>query len=252
MWTHSLAKGTSNYHALYTPYSPLIQDVKTLKLTTRSTPITSTDVPPSEVPQFVCPLNLKEMNGVQPFVYVRPCGCVFSQSGLRTLLGPNPPSREIPSSEESNGDSADRGELDVCPQCATKFSLTSDVMTINPSEDEGQRMRATMELHRSRQPAKSKTKKRKAGTDAVVEEPTAVSKKKKSILAGHSPSPVPGSNPTISTASRALTNSLAAEEAKRKFNMSDAVKSLYRSKDAPPKKETFTTMGTFTRVGGYL
>lgn len=230
---------------------PLIQDVKTLKLTARSTPVTSTDVPPSEVPQFVCPLNLKEMNGVQPFVYIRPCGCVFSQSALRTLLSPNPSTREISNSEESNGDSADKEELDVCPQCATKFSQTSDVMTINPSEDEEQRMRAAMELRRSREPPKSKTKKRKAAADTVAEE-AAVSKKKKSSSAVHSPSPVPSLNPTISAASRALTNSLAAEETKRKANMSDAVKSLYRGKNEPPRKETFTTMGTFTRVSGRL
>lgn len=190
------------------------------------------------------------MNGVQPFVYIRTCGCVFSQSALRTLLGPNPPLREASGAEESNGDPADKGELDVCPQCATKFSQSSDLMTINPSEDEEQRMRATMELRRSREPVKSKTKKRKVGTETVVEEAeAAVSKKKKSSPAD-SASPVPSLNPTISAASRALTNSLAAEEAKRKANMSDAVKSLYRGKNDPPRKETFTTMGTFTRVSG--
>ena len=230
---------------------PLIQDVKTLKLTARLTPVTSTDLPPSEVPQFVCPLNLKEMNGVQPFVYIRTCGCVFSQSALRTILGPNPSTREISSREESNGDSAHKEELDVCPQCATKFSQTSDVMTINPSEDEEERMHAAMELRRSREPPKLKTKKRKAGTDAVAEE-AAVSKKNKSSPAGHPPSPAPTLNPTISAASRALTNSLAAEEIKRKANMSDAVKSLYRGKNEPPRKETFTTMGTFTRVSDRL
>jgi hypothetical protein len=223
-----------------------LKDIKTLKLTARSTPVTSTDVPPGEVPQFVCPLNLKEMNGVQPFVYLRSCGCVFSQSALRTLLPSSTPTKEISSGEESNGNSPAKEELDVCPQCATKFSQTSDIMTINPSEDEEQRMRAGMELRRSREPAKPKTKKRKAGTDVVAEE-DAVSKKKKSSPAGHSPSPALSLNPTMSAASRALTNSLAVEETKRKANMSDAVKSLYRAKDEPPRKETFTTMGTFTR-----
>jgi hypothetical protein len=41
---------------------------------------------------------------------------------------------------------------------------------------------------------------------------------------------------------------LALEEAKRKAGMSDVVKSLYGSKDAPQRKETFMTRGTFTRV----
>jgi len=191
------------------------------------------------------------MNGVQPFVYIRSCGCVFSQSGLRTLLGQNPPTREKSGSEDSNVDSVDKEELDVCPQCATKFSQTSDVMTINPSEVEEQCMRAAMELCRSREPPKLKTKKRKAGTDAIAEE-TAISKKKKSSPAGHTPSPAPSLNPTISAASRALVESLATEEAKRKANMSDAVRSLYHGKNNPPRKETFTTMGTFTRASGHL
>lgn len=229
------------------PYLSLTQDIKTLKLTTRSTSGTPSDVRPGDASRFVCPLNQKEMNGAQPFVYIRSCGCVFSQSALREVLGPNPPPRDTSSSEESNGDSADKDVLHVCPQCATKFSPTSDIMTINPSEEEAQRMRAAMELRRSCEPAKSKTKKRKACVETVVEEITA-SKKKKSSPPTHSSSSAPSLNPTISTASRTLTNSLAAEEAKRKANMSDAVKSLYRGKNDPPRKETFTTMGTFTRV----
>ncbi|KAG6373230.1 DUF602-domain-containing protein [Boletus reticuloceps] len=223
-----------------------LKDIKTLKLTARPTPPTSADVPPSEVPQFVCPLNFKEMNGVQPFVSLRSCGCVLSQSALRELLFPNPPTREISNSEESNGDSADKEQLDVCPQCATKFSQKSDIQMINPSEEEEQRMRAAMDIRRSREPAKPKMKKRKVATDTVVDEATA-SKRKKSSPAGNSPSPAPSLNPTISTASRALTHSLVAEGVKRKANMSDAVKSLYRGKGDPPRKETFTTMGTFTR-----
>ncbi|KAF8139607.1 DUF602-domain-containing protein [Boletus edulis] len=210
-----------------------LKDIKTLKLTARPTPPTSADVP-SEVPQFVCPLNFKEMNGVQPFVYLRSCGC---------LLVPNPPTREISNSEESNGDSADKEQLDVCPHCATKFSQKSDIQMINPSEEEEQRMRAAMEIRRSREPAKPKMKKRKVATDTVVDEAIA-SKRKKSSPAGNSPSPAPSLNPTISTASRALTHSLVAEGVKRKANMSDAVKSLYRGKGDPPRKETFTTMGT--------
>lgn len=115
-------------------------------------------------------------------------------------------------------------------------------------------MREAMELRPSREPVKSKTKKRKARADAIIDEATAAPKKKRSSppLTGNSASPAPGLNPTISTASRALTSSLAAEEAKRKANMSDAVKSLYRGKGDPPRKETFTTMGTFTRVSHQL
>ncbi|KAF9235748.1 Rtf2 RING-finger-domain-containing protein [Melanogaster broomeanus] len=222
-----------------------LKDVKTLKLTARSTPASPSDA--LGVVQFVCPLNVKEMNGTQPFVYIRSCGCVFSQSGLRTVLGTPPPTRETSSSEESNGAPASKEELEVCPQCATKFSRSSDILIINPSEEEEERMWVDMELRRSREPAKVKTKKRKAGVEGIVEEAPVAPKKKKGSPAGHSSSPAPGLNPTASAASRALSNTLAAEEVKRKTNMSDAVKSLYRGKNDPPRKETFTTMGTFTR-----
>ncbi|KIJ58766.1 hypothetical protein HYDPIDRAFT_33835 [Hydnomerulius pinastri MD-312] len=222
-----------------------LKDVKTLKLTARSTPppAAASDASATEVAQFVCPLNLKEMNGAQPFVYILSCACVFSQAGLRTVLGPAPSSKEKSSGEESGGNSADNEQLDVCPQCATKFSRSSDILTINPSVEEEERMHMAMELRRSKEPVKSKAKKRKAD----AEENSSGSKKKKGSQTVPSPSPAPALNSTISATSRALSSSLAAEEAKRKAGMSDAVKSLYRGKDDAPRKETFMTMGTFTR-----
>ncbi|KAG1829984.1 Rtf2 RING-finger-domain-containing protein [Suillus variegatus] len=209
-----------------------LKDIKVLKLTQISPP-----PPPdlsADVAKFVCPLTFKEMNGGQPFVYILTCGCVFSQSGLRTVLGSSP----------SNGNTAADEQLEVCPQCATKFSRSSDIFTINPPLEEEERMYAAMELRRSLEPVK-KSKKRKAGADAVADE--VGTKKKKASPEGHTSSPAPGSNPKISAASRSLAQSLAVEEAKRKAGMSDAVKSLYRDKNDAPRKETFMTMGTFTR-----
>lgn len=100
-------------------------------------------------------------------------------------------------------------------------------------------MRTNMLKRRAAEPTKTKGKKRKAAADA--EQP---STKKKAT--------VNPSNASISSATRAVTASLAEEETKRKANMSDAVKSLYTSKDGPKRKETFMTMGTFTRVRGTL
>jgi hypothetical protein len=190
----------------------------------------------------VCPLTFKEMNGGQPFVYILSCGCVFSQSGLRTVLGSSSSHNGNEATIEENSDTKDE-QLEVCPQCATKFSKSSDTLMLNPSLEEEERMRAAMVLRRSREPAK-KSKKRKAG--AEIDEAT--TKKKKGSPEGHSPSPAPGLNPKISAASRSLADSLAAEEVKRRAGMSDAVKSLYRGKNDAPRKETFMTMGTFTRV----
>ncbi|KAJ2989273.1 hypothetical protein NUW54_g8839 [Trametes sanguinea] len=65
-----------------------LKDVKTLKLTPNpaKTPpsANSSESSPDRAP-FVCPLNFKEMNGSQPFVYLSTCGCVFSQAGLKAL-----------------------------------------------------------------------------------------------------------------------------------------------------------------------
>ena len=49
------------------------------------------------------------------------------------------------------------------------------------------------------------------------------------------------------TSSKVIASELAMEEANRKAAMSDALKSLY-GEGKPKKKETFMTMGTFTRV----
>ena len=96
-------------------------------------------------------------------------------------------------------------------------------------------MHANMMKRRAAEPTKTKGKKRKAVADA--EQPSV----KKKATAN-------SSNASISSATRAVAASLAEEETKRKANMSDAVKSLYTSKDGPKRKETFMTMGTFTRV----
>ncbi|KAI0717493.1 Rtf2 RING-finger-domain-containing protein [Cerioporus squamosus] len=195
-----------------------MKDLKTLKLTpnTSKASASTSDSAPDRAP-FVCPLNLKEMNGAQPFVYLQTCGCVFSQAGLRTVAG-------TPSSKSPKTDEGDKGKdtasLELCPQCGAKYDRTSDILLLNP-------------------PPEGKGKKRKAAAaagDAAAEPPA-----KKHAAA------LPTTNPSIAAASRAVAQDLAKEEAKRKAAMSDAVKSLYASKDGPKKKETFMTMGTFTR-----
>jgi hypothetical protein len=203
-----------------------VQDVKTLKLTPnpapRSEAIDAATISMDRAP-FVCPLTLKEMNGVQPFVYISACGCVLSQAGLKTLTA------------TKDKDSSD--QLDLCPQCQTKFSGKDGVVVLNPSDDEEERLKDIMRIQRAAEPVKSKkSKKRKAESS---EEEDAKSKKRATAA--------PSMNPSITTASKAVMSSLAMEEAKRKSGMSEAVKSLY-GEGRPQVKETFMTKGTFTRV----
>ncbi|KAJ3483564.1 hypothetical protein NLI96_g6236 [Meripilus lineatus] len=209
-----------------------LKDVKTLKLTHNPVKSSSSGDGQRDVARFVCPLNLKEMNGSQPFVYIWTCGCVFSQAGLRVV------SKTPPSSPEQK-------EFEMCPQCGAKYGRDEDVLVLNPQPEEEEKMILAMGRRRAAEPAKSKSKgnkKRKAAAQADEEDVPAAKKKHNG-----SASPAPLMNPTIAAASRAVVNSLAEEEAKRKAGMSEAVKSLYHPKDGVKKKETFMTMGTFTR-----
>ncbi|KAJ7572589.1 DUF602-domain-containing protein [Mycena floridula] len=196
-----------------------LKDVKTLKLTPNPAPQTSDDS--TDRAMFICPLSLKEMNGGQPFVYLSTCGCVFSHAGLRTVTRAAEGSKTEDSEEP----------LDLCPHCAKKFSLKSDVVALNPSSEEEDNIRMALLQKRLAEPTK-KSKRKRDKKEAEDEEPS----KKRAA---------PTATSNITAASRAVISSLAMEEAKRKANMSDAVKSLYGNGEV--RKETFMTMNTFTR-----
>ena len=200
------------------------------------------------------------MTGVVPFVYLSTCGCVFSQAGLKAVSTRTPPfekgkdkdqdqdkDKDQPASGEEGG-----AQLDVCPQCAKKFDRLEDVRILNPGPEEEERMRETMERRRASAPANNRGKSRKrkdaGGTPGGLEAVQPPGKKKKGGSGSGTASPAPTT--TAPAASRAVASSLAMEEAKRKSQMSDAVKSLYHPKDGKVRKETFMTMGTFTRVSG--
>ena len=244
MWPYSIAEGSPfSYVSLIPSNNICLQDVKTLTLAPNPAPVSEKTSESTELPQFACPLTMKEMNGAQPFVYLQPCGCVFSQAGLKTVAGSGSSSpKEGEVEEEATGTGK---QLDVCPQCATKYDKSSDVLLLNPSPADEERMFIAMTLRRAAEPTK-KSKKRKGGPSDSTSDPTAPPlKSKKPNINGNGGQP--HTNPSISAASRAVVSSLAMEEAKRKAGMSEAVKSLY-TKEGEKRKETFMTMGTFTRV----
>jgi len=214
-----------------------LKDVKTLKLTPNPSPALaeSAGVAALNHAQFICPLNLKEMNGSQPFVYIATCGCVFTQSGLKTVSKVStttpPPEKEKDKGEDSSSN-GEKVNLELCPQCGAKFSRKNDVRIINPGPEDSARMREEMERRRLAEPVKSKKSKKRKAEES--EQPPA----KKQVL--------PNLNPSVSATSRAVASEIAMEEAKRKATMTDTVKSLY-GEGVPKRKETFMTMGTFTR-----
>ncbi|KAJ7470436.1 DUF602-domain-containing protein [Mycena latifolia] len=187
-----------------------LKDVKTLTLTPNPAPILPA-TEPSERLQFVCPLTLKEMNGVMPFVYLRPCGCVFAVAGLAAVRSTPP-----------EGQTEDK---DTCPQCATKYSHALDCIPLNPAPEEEERLRDRLAAQRLLEPVK-KSKKRKAAaaTDTAAEPPA-----KKAAIAG----------PSIATASNSLRSTLALEEAKRKAGMSEAVRALVHRKGHGQERDVY-------------
>jgi hypothetical protein len=155
----------------------------------------------------------------------------------------------------TDGDGSEE-ERNLCPQCGAKFVI-ANIRTINPSEDEEEKMQAAMEAARAAETSsKPKGKKRKADKSGSSSDPAPSApavdgtnppaKKSKSTPSATEPTVALGAS-TIAGASRALAASLALEEAKRKKGMSEAVKSLYATKDNG-RKETWATKGTFTRV----
>jgi len=221
-----------------------LKDVKTLTLTPNSTPKSGSLDSSVDRGSFVCPLNFKEMTGVVPFVYLSTCGCVFSQAGLKAVSPSTPPS-EKGKEKVANGEAEpSERQLDVCPQCAKKYDRAEDVRMLNPGPEEEERMQSVMDSRRrAAASAKGKVKKRKAvgvTPDGAEGEQPAEKKKSGSRSGSATPS-------MMGAASRAVASSLAMEEAKRKGQMSEAVKSLYKPKDGKGRKETFMTFGTFTR-----
>ncbi|KAG9045336.1 hypothetical protein FS837_006468 [Tulasnella sp. UAMH 9824] len=220
-----------------------LKDVVTLRLTPNPayTSSPSDDSVTNKRAQFICPLNLKEMTGNIPFVYLATCGCVFSSAGLKAISTP------YSSSSEDEGN-----KKEPCPQCGKSFSCTDDVRTINPTPDEQERMMEKMLAAKAS--AKSNKKKRKdlASTNGAIEDAAPPSKRTKaaadSVTPPDVPSPAPSINPMVSSVARKVTAQIAEEEKKRKANMSKAIASLYAPKDGGPKeKGTFLTMNTFTR-----
>jgi len=211
-----------------------IKDVTTLKFTPNpAKPIADAD-PTRPHASFICPLTLKEMSGTHPFVYLASCGCVFSSAGLRALSSPT-------SATPSSSSPSDKTGQRLCPNCAKKYDkATGDMRTINPSPEEQERMRAEMDARRAAAPVKIKKKRKADNANTATEAAESDTKKARSAANAGAPS-------SVVAVARSVTKSLEAEEKKRKEHMSAAVASLYKPKGQAARKETFTTMGTFTR-----
>ncbi|XP_072307924.1 replication termination factor 2 [Eucyclogobius newberryi] len=87
---------------------------------------------------FICPVVGLEMNGKHRFCYLQSCGCVFSERALKEV------------------------KTEICHKCGDPFK-SDDVVVINSSKEEVEKLREKMEEKR----AKAKTKKSKKSKAAV-------------------------------------------------------------------------------------
>lgn len=262
------------------------QDLVTLNLTdnpayTSSDPST-TSATPARVP-FSCPLSLREMNGVHPFVAFRPCGCVFSERAVRalipTLAKPITPGAEDPV-QTDGAKPAVRMPDEYCPKC-TKYIVPSDpnlVLPINPPPDvqavllerlHAKRAAAKASRKRMAEEAKKAGKGPKRGKGEQADEdggkPSKVARVEGKAKVATANGQANGAGPVPTTASARSTavddgapkhnqtvrQKLAEQEQKRlaaQANMSEAVRSMFKPRGDPKDQTTEFFGRTFNRV----
>ncbi|KAI8974734.1 Rtf2 RING-finger-domain-containing protein [Pilobolus umbonatus] len=150
--------------------------------------------------------DVKKMNGKHRFCYLDTCGCVFAEQALK----------EVPSKE--------------CVTCSKPFD-TTNVIVINPTKEEAEQMKIVMEEKKQKAKSEKKSKKSEKRKRGVEE-----SKPNKKIAS------------ISSSAATAVMNKVALELANKQNSkpVSDAIKSIYGSKDHK-EKGNFLTKGTFNR-----
>lgn len=198
---------------------------------------------------FVCWLSLKEMTGAVPFIAIRNCGCVFSESAVRSVI-PN-----LARPEDISKDKAEGPSEAGCPNCTKTFDPTTlaAVLPLYPPAEVQELLLEGLKTLRAVQKA---NKKRKAGDSKEGkeskkgDEPPAKAPRNGSASA--SASPAPTARPT-KAANSSVREMLAEQEKKRlaaQAGMSDAVKSMFTKKDAGKKSDVNDFFGrTFNRVG---
>lgn len=161
------------------------------------------------VAPFICPLTLKEMNGNHKFVYIKSCGCVFSETGLKELQ------------QHSNL---------ICPSCSKSYEINK-IIEILPSQEVQDKL--MIEIQLAREAESLKKNKRKA--DKISEGSTSEKKIKADSTAAI---PSTCSSKVLEVASDLL-------KIKEK---SAAIQSIYTSSQTANKQpQNYLCKGTFNR-----
>ncbi|WWC61981.1 uncharacterized protein I303_104568 [Kwoniella dejecticola CBS 10117] len=249
-----------------------IKDLLTLNLTTNPeyAPPTATAVSQYTKTPFICPLSMREMSGVIPFIAIKSCGCVFSDAALRGIIpsltkgiSAKKNDQEL-TPEQAKAVVPQESKKEVaCPNCGKSFdpTLASAIIPINSPKETQDLLLENLLL--SRAAAKSSKKRKNAEKiDGDLVEPVTKATKK-SATDGMSPIPRVNS-PSInanggaqahanggSGMSRSVQEKLAEQERKRlkaQEGMSEAVKAMFKPKNEGKKSGADEFFGrTFTR-----
>lgn len=86
--------------------------------------------------RFECPITMRGMNGSVKFVYVRGCGCVASEVGLKEVA-----SGTTKKQLQSNVEASATDDRATCPICASNLrGKELEMVTLNPVGEEKERM----------------------------------------------------------------------------------------------------------------
>lgn len=184
---------------------------------------------------------MRGMNGSVKFVYVKGCGCVASEAGLKELAGVNV---ESPKEQENDGAKLEPRKA-VCPVCGDQLPGSKvELVTLNPVGEEKEAMAAAWkakvakeEKEKAEKKAAKKQKKRKDLADGVDDAKDSSENKKaktKTADATHSHQPAPSINRKLPS----------VPEAKKP--VSSAIASLYGNKDDKGKLSPFFA-GSYSR-----
>ncbi len=135
---------------------------------------------------FVDPLTGKELSGKQRCIYLRSCGCVFTEASIRAVAS------EAKASSSSSDAAADSTRQ--CPSCGKSFragstlskgkplepgELGCDVIVLNPTDVERAALRECMLAERAQAAAKKASKKNGAALDDASEDKGSEAKRKR-------------------------------------------------------------------------
>lgn len=184
--------------------------------------------------RWECPITMRGMNGSVKFVYVKGCGCVASEVGLRELAGVTTHS---PKEQENEGHK--EPSKAICPVCSRQLlGLKVEMVTLNPTGQEKEKMAlawAEKVAADAQAKADKKASKKKKRKEPAEGEDDSTAKKVKLNSAPDQPAP-------------AINRKLPSLPELKK-PMSAAVASLYASKKDDASKLSPFFSGSYSRMG---